>query len=141
MKNIKNDQRAKDLFDQINELSTNSSEPENYIGTLYKYFNQAPYNQYNLPCSIAIKALEEIKKSKVPDKYLYDLIRCIELENIEAVLAIITGYYEVNPKWGVFLLDDEGNPEIRIEDQELLDEINWDDTMSERFKLENKKKN
>ena len=133
------EKRAKELADMINEICLNSYERKDIIDSLYSHFTEGSQMEYDDPCYIAIKALKKLKKSKVPEKALYDLLRCMELESIKMVLDIITGHGTDEHRWGVFLLDKKGKPNTRIQEYELVEMMNWEDTLSKKFKKELKK--
>jgi hypothetical protein len=139
MTNLKNDKRAKELADMINEICIMGFDRKDFIDTLYSHFTEVTPREKDDPCYIAIRALEKIKMSNVNGKYLFDLVRCMELESIRVVLDIITGHLSDDHRWGVFLLDKDGKPNTRIQEGELVEMMNWEDTLSKKYKKELKK--
>jgi hypothetical protein len=136
MKNLENNKNAENLIDFINEMCTNGYEKKDYLKNLHSHFKEDLPREYDDPFFIAIKALKKLKKSKVPEKALYNLVRCMELESIKMVLDIITGHLPNEQSWGVFLLDKKGKPKTRIQEGELVEMMNWEDTLSKKYKRE-----
>jgi hypothetical protein len=126
--------KRKVLSEYINEMCTTSFKKKDFINTLHTHFTEFSPREKDDSCYIAIRALEKIKMKNVKDKDLFDLVRCMQLESIKMVLDVITGHFPDKECWGVFLLDKDEKPKTRIQEGELLDMMNWEDTLSKKSK-------